>query len=115
MCLKLMGCVICIYIYFYIIGNIFISLWLVIIEVLFGILELLLGKFLGIICIFIYEEMLIFYVFWIMCFFVCIKKNVCMKFRFVLLIFDFFVIICLNFLVVYGDYFKKKKGVLRYM
>lgn len=47
-----MGCVICIYIYFYIIGNIFISL--VIIEVLFGILELLLGKFLGIICIFIY-------------------------------------------------------------
>lgn len=39
-----MGCVICIYIYFYIIGNIFISL--VIIEVLFGILELLLGKFL---------------------------------------------------------------------
>lgn len=66
-----MGCVICIYIYFYIIGNIFISI--VIIEVLFGILELLLGKFLGIICIFIYEEMLIFYVFRIMCFFVCIK------------------------------------------
>lgn len=57
--LQLMGRATRIYIYSYIIGNIFISI--VTIEALSGILESLPGKLLGITCTFIYEEMLISY------------------------------------------------------
>lgn len=69
--LQLMGRATRIYIYSYIIGNIFISI--VTIEALSGILESLPGKLLGITCTLIYEEMLISYAFWTMCFSVCIK------------------------------------------
>lgn len=111
--LQLMGRATRIYIYFYIIGNIFISP--VTIEALSGILESLPGKLLGITCTFIYEEMLISYAFWTMCFSVCIKKTFCTKSRPVLSILDFFEITCSNLPVVHGDHSKKKKGALRYM
>lgn len=74
--LQLMGRATRIYIYFHIIGNIFISP--VTIEALSGILESLPGKLLGITCTFmiIYEEMFFSYAFLTMCFSVslCMKK-----------------------------------------
>lgn len=106
--LQLMGRATRIYIYSYIIGNIFISI--VTIETLSGILESLPGKLLGITCTFIYEEMLISYAFWTMCFSVCIK-HFCTKSRLVLSILDFFAITCSNLPVVHGDHSKKKRCV----